>query len=61
MTRKRLPPEEIHVIPLENGGISVVCEHCQYVLGAGGCICCDENTVTLADLLEAAETSHVCE
>jgi hypothetical protein len=60
MAAKYLFPDEIQVIGWENGGVSVVCKHCDFELGGGGCDCCSDNEVTLADLLRAAEVLHEC-
>jgi hypothetical protein len=61
MAAKTLFHDEIQVIGWENGGVSVVCKHCDFELGGGGCDCCSDNEVTLADLLRAAEVEHDCE
>jgi hypothetical protein len=60
MAAKYLFPDEIQVIGWENGGVSVVCKHCDFELGGGGCDCCSDNEVTLADLLMTAEVLHEC-
>jgi hypothetical protein len=61
MAAKYLFPDEIQVIGWESGGVSVVCKHCDFELGGGGCDCCSDNEVTLADLVRAAEVLHECE
>ena len=61
MAAKRLFPDEIYVLGWENGGVSVLCKHCDFELGGGGCDCCSDNHVTLEDLLTAAEVKHECE
>lgn len=53
-------PDEILVIGWDNGGVSVECKNCGFELACGGCDCCPNNNVTLADLLMTAEVEHEC-
>lgn len=61
MAPEYLAPDEIVVIGWDNGGVSAVCKHCEFQLGGGGCDCCTDNNVTLADLLLTAEVEHECD
>lgn len=43
----------------DNGGVEISCLLCGEDIAAGGCACCEENQVSLADLVQAAR-DHVC-
>jgi hypothetical protein len=61
MAAKPLFPNEVLILGWENGGVSVLCKHCEAELGGGGCDCCPGNNVTLEDLLAAIQEPHDCE
>lgn len=52
--------EEYVVEGLDNGGVVIVHAPCDGLAGEGGCFCCEDNSVTLADLINASEL-HSCE
>ncbi|MGW3232445.1 hypothetical protein [Kitasatospora sp. NPDC001095] len=52
--------DEYLVEGLDNGGVVLTHALCAGLAAAGGCYCCDDNTVTLAQLVVASEL-HSCE
>lgn len=49
----------VQVIGWDNGGVEIDCLDCGEEIAAGGCSCCEDNSVTLLDLVSAAR-DHVC-
>lgn len=52
-------PNHVLVAGWENGGVELCCLLCNEIFAGGGCDCCEENEVTLADLLQASQ-DHIC-
>ncbi|WP_333745406.1 hypothetical protein [Streptomyces sp. IBSBF 2950] len=50
---------QVFVTGWDNGGVEISCLLCGECIAAGGCECCEENQVTLADLVQAAR-DHIC-
>ncbi|MFJ8699430.1 hypothetical protein [Streptomyces ardesiacus] len=44
---------------VENGGIELFCRLCEETFAYGGCECCDDNEVTVSDLVQATR-DHIC-